>query len=140
MRSFTIDASVWVAAFETRDRFHDESVELLRTMGNKKVRLLGPAIVILEVSCAVSRRARSAAIGESAGVRLRAHPLLLLRAVDEELLVVARQLGTESFLRAADALYLATALLEDSPLVTWDSELLNRTDAVSPEQLLATMR
>lgn len=140
MRSFTIDASVWVAAFEPQDRFHDLSVQLLRTMGNKQVRLLAPAIVILEVSCALSRRARSAAIGESAGSRLRAHPLLSLRAVDEELLGIARQLGTEHFLRAADALYLATASLEDSLLVTWDSELLNRTAAVSPEQALATLQ
>lgn len=62
-----------------------------------------------------------------------------MRAVDDELLFTARRLGTERFLRAADALYLATAALEDAALITWDSELLSRAEAISPEQALRNM-
>ncbi len=136
MSAFTIDASVWVAAFEPRDRFHKQSVSLLRALERDHTPLWGPAIVILEVSCALSRRVRDSALAEAVEERLRSHPSLSLRAIDDELLVTARLLGTKRFLRAADALYLATAALEDAALITWDNELLTRSEAISPEQAL----
>lgn len=139
MSAYTIDASVWVASFEPGDRFHAQSVELLRTLESDRTTLWGPAIVLLEVSCALSRRTRNAEIAEVIEERLRAHPLLALRAVDDELLFTACRLGASRFLRSADALYLATAALEDAALITWDRELLSRAEAISPEQALREM-
>lgn len=139
MSAFTIDASVWVAALEHRDHFHEPSVALLRELESTRARLWAPSLVLLEVSCALARRTREATIGDAAASRLRSHPLLSLRALDAELLDVARSIGTQRYLRAADALYLATATLEAAALVTWDAELLARGDAVTPTQALQSM-
>jgi predicted nucleic acid-binding protein len=56
--------------------------------------------------------------------------------VDEALLAEALRLETERFLRAADALYAATATLTGSPLVSWDNELIQRAGALSPTDWL----
>jgi predicted nucleic acid-binding protein len=134
--TFTIDACVWVAAFERADAFHQRSVAFLRACEAAQTRLWAPAIVTLEVACALSRRARNPDIGDALEARLRSHPLLSLRPLNDELLSMARVIGTTHFLRAADALYAATSTLESSVLVTWDDELVSRINAVSPEQAL----
>lgn len=134
--TFTIDASVWVAALESSDHFHLPSVRFLRTIESKRIRLWAPSIVIPDVSCALARRSRNAAYAADIKAQLGSHPLLSLRRLDDELLESARVLGTQNFLRAGDALYLATAMLEAAALVTWDNELLTRTNALSPDQAL----
>jgi len=97
----TIDANVWVAAFDTKDRFHDESVVFLRSLA----------------------------------------PLLHLEPLDEGLLSEALRLGTTFRLRAADALYAATASLgADGVLVSWDNELIERAGAATPTAWLAAHR
>jgi predicted nucleic acid-binding protein len=133
----TLDASVWVAAFDPRDRFHAGSIAFLRKVARNRLRLHGPAFVLIESACALARRARSAATGQEALERLRTHPTLLLHPVSERLLASAQALGLRQLLRGADALYAATAALLNVPLVSWDDELVDRAGAVTPEQWLA---
>lgn len=134
----TLDANIWVAAFDSRDRFHLQSTALLRAVALKGLGLHGPAFVTLEVACALARRAGDSAVGALVEQRLRAHPTLVLHPMDDRLLEAARELGTARLLRAADALYAATASLTAAPLVTWDDELVQRAEAVTPDTWLAS--
>ncbi|MDQ3699129.1 MAG: type II toxin-antitoxin system VapC family toxin [Gemmatimonadota bacterium] len=133
----TLDANVWVAAFDPRDRFHARSAAFLRAVALKGIGLHGPAFVTLEVACALARRAGDSAVGAIVHERLRAHPALALHPLDDRLLEIARELGVDRLLRAGDALYAATAKLLDAPLVSWDDELVQRAEALTPDTWLA---
>lgn len=45
--------------------------------------------------------------------------------------------GTESFLRASDAFYVALARIGGDVIVAWDDELVRRAHAITPETWLA---
>lgn len=132
----TIDANIWVAAFDPRDRFHDRSVAFLRAVASARLRLHGPAVVRLEVACVVSRRAGNSDAGVMAHARLGSHPALVLHPVDERCLATAHALGVKQLLRGTDALYAATAAIILAPLISWDTELVERAGAMTPDRWL----
>jgi predicted nucleic acid-binding protein len=133
----TVDANVWVAAFDPHDRFHLPSVRFLRAVADADLRLHAPAFLVVEVACALARRAGDAAVGRDAGERLRTHPSLTLHLLDDGLLIAAREIGVRHLIRGADALYAATAMVVDAPLVSWDDELVRRAGGVTPDSWLS---
>lgn len=132
----TVEASVWVAALDARDRFHAVSVDFLRAVGKRGIQLHGPAFALLETACAVARRAGSVEAGQRAWEHLRRHPTLVLHPLSRRLMEAAREVGLQGLLRGADALYAAVALSARAPLVSWDEELLGRAGAITPERWL----
>lgn len=128
----TLDANIWVAAFDPKDHFRESSVAFLRAVAQKEIRLHGPAFVALEVACALARRAGDSAVGTLALTRLRSHPMLLLHPMNDHCLSTAQEIGAAHLLRGADALYAAIARLSNAPLVTWDNELIQRIGAATP--------
>lgn len=133
----TLDASIWTAAYDSRDAFHAHSTAFLVAVTRRRLPLYGPAFVVIEVACALARRAQSPAAGKDALQTLRSHPLLILQPLDERLLAVAARLGAHQLLRGADALYAATAAICSAPLISWDDELIRRAEAVTPTDWLA---
>jgi predicted nucleic acid-binding protein len=132
----TIDASVWVAGADTSDAFHQESRTFLAAATLEGLRIIVPVFSIVEVACALARRRRN-----PAGARRQAQEIILISgvtdvSVDEALVETALRLGTDAFLRGADALYAATAQLTSSTLVSWDQELIQRAGALSPADWL----
>lgn len=135
----TVDANVWVAAFDAKDSFHARSVVFLRKLAAEETVTRAPALAILEVACALARRYADPAMGRKASVKMKANTLLHLEPLDDELLSEALRLGTRFRLRAADALYAATAALStDGVLVSWDNDLIERAGAVTPTAWLAS--
>ncbi|HRA54275.1 MAG TPA: type II toxin-antitoxin system VapC family toxin [Thermoflexales bacterium] len=134
----TLDANVWVAAFDPRDAHHRESATFFEMISRQKLALHGPAIVVLEVTCALARRLRRVGPADEAARWLRAYPALQLHPIDEGLLDQALTLGSERGLRGMDALYAATAVLMDASLISWDSELIQRAGALSPIDWIAS--
>ena len=133
----TIDANIWVSAFDPRDGFHGPSTAFLRAVSKADTPLHGPIYLAVEVACAIARRTVVERAGVLASQRLRAHPTLTLHPMDPPLLAAAQELGVRHRLRAGDALYAATALLTSAPLVSWDRELVERSGARTPEDWLA---
>ena len=114
-------ANAWVAAYDPTDR------------------ALAPAILLLEVACALARRFGDTSVGREAAAKLEAYSMLSLEPLDSRLLSDAVRLGTTTRLRAADALYAATAARSgDGVLVSWDLELIERAGAVTPPAWLST--
>lgn len=132
-----LDANLWVAAFDPADRFHDESVAVLRLAAEQGLPLAGPAYVVLESICALARRVGDPTIARAASEKMAEHPALHLEPLSGALLAVAEELGVERRLRAADALYAATAARLGGPLLSWDAELIARGGALSPRDWLA---
>lgn len=136
----TVDASVWVSAFDTTDAFHAPSREFLRRVGERMIPLTAPSFVIVETGCALTRRFRSPERGRQAAEGLALFPLLRLEPVDAALERAALIIGTDLYLRAADALYAAVAVRTGSSLITTDRELGQRTqghlEALTPQEWL----
>lgn len=129
---FTVDASVWVAAANDTDAFDAESSVFLAAVVADESRLIVPAFAVVEVACALARKFHNAPRGRRMGHDVRQVRGVTYVAVDDVLLRTAEQIGTNVFLRSADALYAATAQLTGSTLVSWDNELIQRAGAVSP--------
>ena len=133
----TLDANLWVSAFDPADRFHAESVAVFRAAAELRLPLSGPAYVVLESVCALGRRLGDPAMARAAGAKMVEHPALHLEPLTDAFLAEAESLGVERRLRGADALYAATAARLDCPLLSWDSELVTRGGALSPRDWLA---
>ncbi len=129
----TLDANIWVAAFDAHDRFHERSVSFLRAVASADRQLHAPAFLVVEVACALARRSGNAGIGAAAAARLQAHPALELHALDAQLLGMATDVGARHRLRGADALYAATAELTRAALISWDAELVTRAGGTTPD-------
>ncbi len=132
----TVDASVWVAAFDPSDRFHIDSLAFLREVATRGMSLHAPEFALIEVACATARRSGDAAVGRDAGRRIAEHPALTLHPLDHRLASAALDSGLKQALRGADALYAGTAVLSDSIVVAWDAELVSRTLGQTPRQWL----
>jgi predicted nucleic acid-binding protein len=136
MSAAAVDASVWIAAQDPADPFCAASREFLGHAVAVGALIHVPAFARIEVACALARKLRNAPRGErlanlvftTAGAK--EHPVNAL------LLAKALSLGTTKFLRAADALYSATAAIIGCELVSWDQEHLQRAGAVTPANWL----
>src|SRR5947207_690223 len=122
----TLDANIWVAGFDGTDVFHGRSTAFLREVTRRGIPLHAPASVLVEVGCVLARRFRNPAAGLQAAAGVAAHRLLRLRPLDEAVLTLALHLGSQQYLRAADAIYAATAQLAGFQLVSWENELIQR--------------
>ena len=134
----TVDANIWVAAFDETDRFHADSTEFLRVLAREAIISVAPAVLLVEVACALTRRFADPDVGMEVAERLSTPGRIRLEPLTDALLSEAVRLGTGYRLRAADALYAATAALRtEGRLVSWDGELVARAGAVTPTQWLA---
>jgi len=132
MTDLTVDASVWVAAADRRDAFHEESRSFLAAVVVEGVQIIVPAFATIEVACALARKLQGAAIGRRLAHDVLSSSSALERPVDASLLATALQVGTDVRLRGADALYAATAQLANAQLISWDNELVERAGALTP--------
>ncbi len=128
----TVDANVWVSAFDSRNHFHGATTGFLAAALEQGLSFTGPAFVLVEVACAIARRAGDARTGHAARDELLANPRLVLEPLTGAFLSAAARLGADLRLRSGDALYAAAAELTRAPLVSWDDELIRRAGGVTP--------
>ena len=133
----TVDASVWTSFFEIRDAFHDDSVAFMRECERRRVKLFSPSLAIVETACAIARKTGESAKGLAVARSLRAVPALRWVEVDLVMIDAALARGTRCFLRGADAIYAAAATSTGTVLVTWDSELIERANGLTPADWLS---
>ena len=135
--SLTIDASVWIAAADTTDKFHQPSRDLLRKVVAGGIAVIQPAFGRTEVACALARRLRDGAQGQQLTHSLMNRMVTSEIAMDVAFLTATENTGTSLFLRGADALYAAAAQQSQSPLISWDNEHLQRAGGITPTDWLA---
>jgi predicted nucleic acid-binding protein len=136
----TVDANVWVAALDESDAFHAVSTRFLESARDRRLLLHGPAILLVEIACALARRRDDAEAGLAAAATLRGLVALRLHAHDPELEIGALELGARLRLRGADSYYVAVAARAKTPLITWDAEMLDRAGGRTPAKWLGEHR
>lgn len=134
----TIDANVWIVAVDNSDIFHTPSRTFVLAVAERGVQIYVPAFARTEIACALARRWQNAETGERLSDALLNDTYVTLVPLDPQFLLYATRLGIHYYLRAADALYVATAQLHQSRLISWDNELIQRVDAITPDQWLTS--
>jgi predicted nucleic acid-binding protein len=132
-----VDASVFIASLLAEERVSRESDAFLERAIAAGATLVAPALLLVEVTCALSRRTGNVAWSGITARDLVDLPELTLEPLTDTLLLAAAQRGADSRLGAVDALYLAVAEAHAVPLISWDRELIARAGAITPTAWLA---
>jgi predicted nucleic acid-binding protein len=133
----TIDASVWVSAADRTDALSLPSRHFLTSALRRQLPIYLPSFAWLEIACALARRRQDAARGQQLANLILTSPYIVLVECDGALLAQAQLAGTQAYLRAADALYVATATMHSTALISWDQELIHRAGAITPADWFA---
>jgi predicted nucleic acid-binding protein len=133
----TIDANVWVAAADRQDDFHAQSRRFVAEVSTRVLRIYLPAIAPIEIACALGRRRRNAEAGEKLANALLDSDHVVIVRFDDYFTNNAIKLGTGLYLRGADAQYFTVSHINQTALVSWDNELIQRANALTPSTWLA---
>ena len=140
---YTVDASVWVNGFDQREVGHEISRQFLDAIRLRKVPIIVPNLVLIEVAAAISRTRHNPMQAAAFASALGRLPHVELRALDEGRALQAVTLAAEHGLRGADAVYAVVAIEAGCTLVSLDGEHLTRLPAVmgvlTPAAALATL-
>lgn len=129
---YTVDASVWVNAFDRREPGHEISRRFLEAVHAQALPVVIPNLLCVEVAGAISRTRNEPARAQEFATAVARLPNVTLLPLVEELAQQAQVLAAENGLRGADAVYAAVALHADCTLVSLDQEHLTRLTAVVP--------
>jgi predicted nucleic acid-binding protein len=129
---YTVDASVWVNAFDQLESGHLVSRQFLEMIRKQEFPIVVPNLVLAEVAGAIGRTRRTPAQAKKFAVALSRLPHVTVRILDEAGALHALTLAAEQGLRGADAVYAAVAQKAGSTLVTLDKEHLTRLANLLP--------
>ena len=135
--TYTLDASVFLNAFNPYEVGHEESRRLLARMQDEGVPIIVPTLLLPEVAAAVGRGRDDTDLARRFAAGLRKLPHLILVPLDEALALQAADVAAQYRLRGSDAVYAAVALRFGSTLVTLDQEQRDRAAAIVPSRLPA---
>jgi len=125
-RPHTVDASVFLNAFNPAEAGHADSNRLLALLQAQAVPIIVPALVLPEVAATISRVRGDADLARAFARQLERFPNLMLIALDTTLARQAAEAAARHRLRGSDAVYAAVALRFGSVLITLDREQHDR--------------
>jgi predicted nucleic acid-binding protein len=141
---YVVDASVWVARFNQRDRFYAASRAWITAMMSGATLMVEPSVVLPEVSGALSRALGNRETADLAVASITNFPTVVLIPVEVDLSRRSADIAASLRLRGYDAVYIALAEQEGMDLVSWDNDHLvrgsQRVRVHRPDDLLATPR
>jgi predicted nucleic acid-binding protein len=135
--TYTVDASVFLNAFNPYEAGHEESRRLLARMQDEAAPIIVPTLLLPEVAAAVGRGRDDADLARRFTGTLKQLPHLVLVSLDETLAQQAADVAAQHRLRASDAVYAAVALRFGSTLVTLDREQRERVAGAVTSRLPA---
>lgn len=135
--TFTIDASVFLTAFNPYDPEHEASRQLLSKLQAEGAPIIVPTLLMPEVAAAAARGRNDSELALRFAISLRQLPHVVLVSVSQTLAVRAADLAAEWRLRGSDAVYVAVAQRFGSTLVTLDKEQRSRVATVIPTRFPA---
>lgn len=124
--TYTVDASVFLNAFNPSEPDHTESNRLLALLQERAVPIIVPTLILPEVAATISRVRGDAELARGFTDALRRLPNLTLIALDRILAQQAADMAAQRRLRGSDAVYTAVALRFGSTLITLDREQHDR--------------
>jgi predicted nucleic acid-binding protein len=133
-RRYTIDASVFVNAFNPHEDGHAQSLDVLTAIQERGDPVIVPTLLVAEVASAVARASNDSAGAVQYAMATAALPHLTLVTLTPAVARQAAELAATHRLRGADAVYLAVARRYGTTLVSRDDEQRTRGSAVAPCQ------
>jgi predicted nucleic acid-binding protein len=127
---YTVDASVFLSAFNPREPGHAQSLRLLAGLQRRMVPIVVPTLLLPEVAGAIGRGQRDSRLVRQFVATLARLPHLVLVPLDAGLARRASDIAADHRLRGSDAVYAAVALQFVSTLVTLDQEQQRRVSRV----------
>ena len=127
---YTIDASVFLNAFNPAEAGHAESHQLLALLQAQALPIMVPTLVLPEVAATISRVHGDARLARTFADQLSRLPHVMLITLDQLLAQQAAEAAAQHRLRGSDAVYAAAALRFGAVLVTLDREQCDRVTAV----------
>ena len=125
-RPYTLDASVFLNAFNPAEAGHADSNRLLALLQAQTFPLIVPTLVLPEVAATISRARGDASLARTFADQLSRLPNLMLITLDPTLARQAADTAAQHRLRGSDAVYAAVALRFGAVLVTLDREQHDR--------------
>lgn len=139
-RRYTLDASIFVNAFNPHEKGHAESLRLLSAIRERGDPVIVPALTLPEIASAVARATDDAAGALQYANATAALPHLTLVSLTVTVARQAADLAANHRLRGADAIYVAVARRYGTTLVSRDEEQRTRGAEVvtcqTPEEAL----
>ncbi len=124
--TYTMDASVFLNAFNPYEAGHAESNRLLARMQERAEPVIVPTLLLPEVAGAIARGRQDANLARRFAESLSRLPHLVMVPLDAVLARQAMEVAAGNALRGSDAVYVAVALRFGSTLVTLDREQRER--------------
>ena len=129
---YTVDASVWVNAFDQREPGHDTSQEVLEILRDRALPVFVPNLLLVEVAGAISRTRDNLAQAQAFATNLLNLPNVTFVPLDEAMAIQALVLAAQQQLRGADAVYATVAAQSGCTLISLDNEHLTRLTGIVP--------
>jgi predicted nucleic acid-binding protein len=127
---YTVDASVFVNAFNPHEHGHEESLRCLTAIQERGDPIVAPTLLLSEIASAVARTLDDSIGALQYAKATAALPHLTLVTLTTALARQAAELAATYRLRGADALYVAVARRYGTTLVSRDEEQRTRGSAV----------
>ena len=123
---YTVDASVFLNAFNPHEEGYEHSHRLLSEMQRQAIPVVVPSLLLPEVAGVVARAQDDAQLARRFALSLSRLPHLTLVPLDSSLAKRAADVAAQHRLRGSDAVYAAVSLQYGSVLVTLDKEQQRR--------------
>jgi predicted nucleic acid-binding protein len=141
---YTVDASVFVNAFNPHENGHAASLAILAAIQEGGDPVIVPTLLLPEIGSAVARASNDSAGALQYANATAALPHLTLVSLTPTMARQAAELAATHRLRGADAIYLAVARRYGTTVVSRDEEQRSRGLAVvtcqTPEEALSSRR
>jgi predicted nucleic acid-binding protein len=141
---YTIDASVFLNAFNPAEIGHTESNQFLLAVKQQAVPVIVPTLLFPEVAATISRVRGDEALARSFTSTLRLWPYMIVISLDEILAQEAVEAAINHHLRGSDAVYVAVAARFATTLITLEREQSTRAAGAivtcNPGEALAQMQ
>ena len=125
-----IDASVWVAIFRGNDVHHAVSMRFLETAIAARQNLHLPNLALAEIAGVFARQTGSSRLASRTLNAVLAVPRLQHHEFTDPMADRAAALAARCKLRGADAVYVSLAEALELPLISLDTEILERSTRV----------
>lgn len=129
---YTVDASVFVNAFNPHEQYHAVSLRFLNWLRTRSVPIVEPTLLLPEVTAAVARGRGNPDLAHRFAGALSRLPHLKLVPLDDILTEEAVLWAAEFRLRGSDAVYAGVTGHFKTTLVTLDGEQLKRLRQALP--------
>ena len=123
---YTVDASVFLNAFNPYEAGHADSNRFLVYLQEQAIPIIVPSLVLPEVAAAIRRGSGNMEWAREFASNLERLPHLVLVSLDTVLARQAVDVAAAHRLRGSDAIYVAVALRFGSVLATLDREQHDR--------------